>query len=83
MTHVNEPPSVEELDEERERLGLSRSELSRRMGREVDAWSEIVTAGIDPRLSTIQKAYQALDNAEPEAEKRGRKPCIEPDGGEA
>lgn len=83
MTQVNEPPSVEALDEERERLGLSRSELSRRMGREVDAWSEIVTTGIDPRLSTIQKAYRALDNAEPEAEKRGRKPCIELEEGEA
>ena len=76
-------PSVEDLDRERERLNLSRSEFSRMAGREVGAWSEIVTNDIDPQLSTIETFLTALREADPNGDRPqpGRKPRLRSDGG--
>lgn len=68
--------TVEYIDEQREHYGFSRSEFSRRAGREVGAWSEIVTQGIDPQASTLRAFIRVLDEADPNGDRprRGCKP---------
>ena len=76
-------PTVEDLDRLREDLGLSRSELSTRAGRESQAWSEIVREDIDPQASTLRAFLDALRAADPDGERcqRGRPPRVRSDGG--
>lgn len=84
MTRLDEyhVPSVEDLEAARERLGISQSELSRRAGRESQAWNEIVQHNVDPQLSTVQAFLDALRDADADDQPElGRKPRLRSDGG--
>jgi hypothetical protein len=76
-------PSVAELDDLREAYDFSRAEFSRQAGREVGAWSEIVTQNIDPRRSTLQRFLDVLRDADTNGERpqQGRTSRIRSDGG--
>ena len=78
-------PTVEELDAIRDAYGISRSEFSRRAGREVSAWSEIVRDDIDPQASTLQTFLEVLQETDPNGDRRRRgrdpEPACQPDGG--
>lgn len=62
MTDAIDVPTARELDKKRRRVGLTQAEVARQADISQPAVSKVLSGENDPRLSTVRKIADAINN---------------------